>query len=321
MIHELAEAYGIRNLQTLVFFENQVPNFYKGNLTEEAVLEWLKELQASDEIETVSDQVVELVIDKCDYLAVLFCDLKNEESVLEWLIDDDNHELPDEIETVNLRMLNKLVEESPFLAVYFYKTDCHECERVLMELENIDDECDILGIDLVKIFDPEAAKQYNVENLPAVAFFSKQVAVFYDGDLYDEEALLKWLTSNDVFEIQDEIEEVNRKMLEKLLEDNEFVAVFFYENNCPKCDEVLQELKRIDDEADDLEIMFVKIKDPRYAKKYGIAQLPALVYFRKKFPSIYRRNLLEEEEVLEWLRKNRYRHPELNLFMYGLSSY
>ncbi|GBM80890.1 hypothetical protein AVEN_32189-1, partial [Araneus ventricosus] len=46
-------------------------------------------------------------------------DLKNEESVLEWLIDDDNRELPDEIETVNLRMLNKLVEESPFLAVYF----------------------------------------------------------------------------------------------------------------------------------------------------------------------------------------------------------
>ncbi|KFM78690.1 hypothetical protein X975_14265, partial [Stegodyphus mimosarum] len=157
-------------------------------------------------------------------------------------------------------------------------------------------------------------------SLRFLAFFRKQVAVFYDGDLYDEEALLKWLTSNDVFEIQDEIEEVNRKMLEKLLEDNEFVAVFFYENNCPKCDEALQELERIDDEADDLEIMFVKIKDPRYAKKYGIAQLPALVYFRKKFPSIYRGNLLEEEEVLEWLRKNRYRHPELNLFMYGLAA-
>lgn len=27
---------------------------------------------------------------------------------------------------------------------------------------------------------------------------------------------------------------------------------------------------------------------------------------------------MQEEQVLEWLRKNRYRQPELNLFMYAL---
>lgn len=27
---------------------------------------------------------------------------------------------------------------------------------------------------------------------------------------------------------------------------------------------------------------------------------------------------VSEEDVLEWLRKNRYRQPELNLFMYAL---
>ncbi|GIY02017.1 thioredoxin domain-containing protein [Caerostris extrusa] len=70
---QLAEDYGIEHLPSLVFFENQVPNYYKGNLTtEEAVLEWLTELQTSDEIEAVSDKVIELMIDKCDYLAVLF---------------------------------------------------------------------------------------------------------------------------------------------------------------------------------------------------------------------------------------------------------
>ena len=31
----------------------------------------------------------------------------------------------------------------------------------------------------------------------------------------------------DVFETKDEIEEVNRKLLEKLLDENEFVAVYF----------------------------------------------------------------------------------------------
>lgn len=42
------------------------------------------------------------------------------------------------------------------------------------------------------------------------------------------------------------------------------------------------------------------------------------VYFRKRFPSIYRGDILSEEEVLDWLRKNRFRQPELNLFMYAL---
>lgn len=46
-------------------------------------------------------------------------DLQNEESVLEWLIDDDNRELADEIEEVNSRMLERLLDESLLLAVFF----------------------------------------------------------------------------------------------------------------------------------------------------------------------------------------------------------
>lgn len=60
------------------------------------------------------------------------------------------------------------------------------------------------------------------------------------------------------------------------------------ENDCYDCEEILKELERIDDEADDLEIMFVKIRDVRFARKYGIGVLPTLVFFRKKFPSVYR---------------------------------
>ena len=43
----------------------------------------------------------------------------------------------------------------------------------------------------------------------------------------DDEKVLSWLTSQDVLEIKDEIEEVNRKMLDKLLDENDFVAVYF----------------------------------------------------------------------------------------------
>ena len=82
----------------------------------------------------------------------------------------------------------------------------------------------------------------------------------------------------------------------------------------------MMELEKIDDETDNLDITFVKIRDPRYARKYGVNKFPALVYFRRRFPSIYRGDLLAEEEVLEWLQKNRFKQPELNLFMYALGA-
>lgn len=70
----------------------------------------------------------------------------------------------------------------------------------------------------------------------------------------------------------------------------DFISVCYLsdDNDCDQCDTALAELEHIDDEADDLDITFVKIKDHRYGKKFGVTQLPALVYFRKKFPSIYR---------------------------------
>ena len=48
-------------------------------------------------------------------------DLKNEASVLEWLLSSDNRELDDAIEAVNMKMLNKLLQSSPFMAVFFCK--------------------------------------------------------------------------------------------------------------------------------------------------------------------------------------------------------
>lgn len=70
----------------------------------------------------------------------------------------------------------------------------------------------------------------------------------------------------------------------------ETLILFFCsdDHDCETCEDILRELERIDDEADDLDVMFVKIKDMRYAKKYGITTIPTLVFFRKRFPSVYR---------------------------------
>lgn len=60
--------------------------------------------------------------------------------------------------------------------------------------------------------------------------------MLYDGDLHQHDRILTWLTSQDVFEIKNEIEEVNRKMLDKLLEENEFLAVYFCKSRIVGCD-------------------------------------------------------------------------------------
>jgi thiol-disulfide isomerase/thioredoxin len=219
-------------------------------------------------------------------------------------------------------MLIKLLEKTQFMAVFFYDEDCMECETVLEALEEIDDEADMYGIDFVKSDDEYTAKSVGgVFSTPALVYFRKSIPLVYDGgDLSDSEKVLAWLTSEDVFSTGDEIEDVNRHMLDKLLNEDDFVAVYFYSDVCPSCKKVLEGLESIDQETDALDITFVKINDPRYAKKYGVNKIPALVYFRKKFPSIYRDDLLDESEVLTWLRSNRYKKVELDWIMYTVLS-
>lgn len=245
-------------------------------------------------------------------------DLQNELSVLEWLCDDDVRELKDEIEAVNARMLERLLDESPFLAVFFFEEGCPECNEIIEALEKIDGDADLFGIDFVKVSESDAAEKYGILNLPSLVYFRKKEPLIYDGDLTQEGKILSWLTSQDVFVLKNEIDEVNKKMLDKLLDENEFLAVFFYDHDSKESAAVNEKLEEIDEETENLDITFVKMADPRYARKWGVTKLPAIVYFRKRFPSIYRGDIHKEQDVLDWLRKNRFRQPELNIYMYML---
>lgn len=50
---------------------------------------------------------------------------------------------------------------------------------------------------------------------------------YFLGDLQNEEAVLEWLVDDDNRELADEIEQVNNRMLERLLDESHFLAVFF----------------------------------------------------------------------------------------------
>lgn len=48
---------------------------------------------------------------------------------------------------------------------------CVTCDKVLAELEKIDDDTDSFGVDFVKINDKRLAKQYGIKTFPALTYF------------------------------------------------------------------------------------------------------------------------------------------------------
>lgn len=209
------------------------------------------------------------------------------------------------IEEVTAKQLERVLNEKDYVAVFWYTRSCHTCDKVLEELENIDDDTDTFGVDFVKINDKRLAKHYGIKNFPALTYFRKKEPIIYEGDLMDEDSVLEFLTSLEALDLPDRIEEVNSKILQKIIEDTDYVAVLFYKAGCKKCAKALQELENIDDEADQLGIGFVKIHDSSLADEYNLGDLPKLVYYRHQIPIVYEHELTREEDVLEWLVQNK----------------
>lgn len=117
-----------------------------------------------------------------------------------------------------------------------------ESQNVLEELENIDDDCDRLGIQFVKIDNLDEAKEYGIETMPALLYFEKGIPTVYEGRLEDEESLLKWLEEQTN---SDAIEDVTDEMLAIILEKMPYVAVLFCKPVClkheiPPCSKVVR---------------------------------------------------------------------------------
>jgi hypothetical protein len=283
----LARQYGLnqQQLPSLVYFERKVPNFYDGDLrNEQAVLAWLVERSAADEIEQLTPAMFEQLLATTDRLAVVLFDRKSAKSNL-----------------------------------------------VFEQLENIDDDCDKLRLHLVKLDDAQLAKKLGVEaQLPVLVYYENQIPSIYQGDLRNEDKVLRWLQT----QVQsDEIEEVNHEILDELIEHNDHVVVLFYKpqaagsrskasatkvksgakkaSGClaTDVDQVLVALEQIDDECDQQHILFVKTDDTRMLAKYSLPQddcsLPMLVYFEDEIPHVYKGDLLDGDEALEWITSQR----------------
>ncbi|KAF0304186.1 hypothetical protein FJT64_023969 [Amphibalanus amphitrite] len=336
---EEAKEYGIEELPTLVYFENQIPSIYEGDLNDEnQVLEWLVEQKESSTIEEVTDEILDDLVKDHGYVAVYYKNIddetdehgiifvttedtgfakssagikkfpalvrsQTEEAVLKWLTDDKTLELPDQIEEVNGRMLKKFIDDdSDDVVAFFYKKKDKNADAILAELEHIDDDTERAGITFVKCSDSLAAKQYQVTR-PAIVFFHNDKPVVYKGDLKDEDKLLEWLMEMKDTVADDVIEEVKGAQLQKMVDELDYLVVFFYDEKCKNCDAILAELENIDDEADDAGIHFVKTMDTAFAKSLGIHTFPTVVYFEDSVPIVYNGELTDENSVLDWAIK------------------
>lgn len=228
-------------------------------------------------------------------------DLTDPDQVLDFLSSPDSLDRPGQIEDVTTSQLEVLVQNQNYVAVFFYTGD-EESSRVLGGLEKVDDYCDKLNIELVKINDLELVTEYNLADLPALVYYRHTIPILFEGDLEAEDDILEWLVQNRRSgDEEDVIEEVDTKTLEAMVTAVENIAVLFYNAKSSKSEEILENMELIDDDCDTRGVYLVKISDPAAAYHYGVSTLPSLVYFKNTAPSIFEGSLLEEDDVLTWL--------------------
>ena len=109
-----------------------------------------------------------------------------------------------------------------------FSTDTHEgcetCLDVLQALENIDDDAERQNIKLVKTTDVEFSESIGITEFPSLVFYKDAIPNMFDGDISAEEEVLDWLIEMNV---ENHIELITRPMLENMVEEFNYLAVYF----------------------------------------------------------------------------------------------
>jgi len=98
-----------------------------------------------------------------------------------------------------------------------------------------------------------------------------------------------------------DIEQVTNDILDKFIATKSYLAVVFFKEDDPKSTAALDVLEEIDDDLDEVGIMFVKLDDEKEAAEYGIETFPTLVVFENGIPNLYDGSFEIGEEVLAWI--------------------
>jgi len=227
-------------------------------------------------------------------------DLKDEEAVLEFLTDEDNLAMPDKIEDVDAEQLISIVETDPFVTVFFYD-ESKISSKALEHMEDIDDDTDAFQIRFLRINDPELADDYTLPGIPCLVFFRREIPIVYTGDMNDEHEMLEWLIKNQSSaDDEDVLETVNNEQLEIMVENVDNLMIYFYDNT-RLSSKVLDVMETIDDDCDNMDIVFVRVKDKALSAQYNVDEFPTLMFFENQIPSVYDGELEKPDEILAWI--------------------
>uniref|UniRef100_A0A0K2UHY0 Putative LOC100161052 [Acyrthosiphon pisum] n=1 Tax=Lepeophtheirus salmonis TaxID=72036 RepID=A0A0K2UHY0_LEPSM len=225
-------------------------------------------------------------------------DESNEKAIFKWLTNEETLKIIGVIDDVNTAMLENILEDEDHAFVFFYESNDTDAHTILEELEYIDEKLDQQDLTFVKISDPGSAQAFGIEEVPSLVFFENGVPELYDGNFLNDKSIIKWIKS----ELQEnEIKEITKAMLDVLVEKEKNMAIVFYDPNDNVDYTVVDEMEKIRISCEKYGIDLLKLKDIEEAKRYGILELPGLLYFEKRVPSLYDGVLEDEEILLEWL--------------------
>ena len=224
-------------------------------------------------------------------------DLTDNEEVMDWMVGLVEGA---DIEEVKDEMLEKMISREEKIAVLFYEDEKESSKKVLSALEEIDDDLDEKDVRFVKNNEADVAEDYGIENLPALVVFERGIPNLYEGKLTNEKAVLNWIMG-EIFD-KNSVEVVTDAMLERLIQDRDHVVVFFYDKKQKESTKVLEILETVDEELEKTpSIHMVKTDEKDAADEYGIKAIPSLVLFEDGVPNLYKGDLRDSYEILDWI--------------------
>lgn len=224
--------------------------------------------------------------------------LNDGEDILSWILEELENQ---SIRTVDEDTLEKLIDTSDDIVAIFYDGKKKKQKKFIDQIDTVDDDAEKLEIFMVKLDDPAIAKHYGLYALPAVIHFEDGIPSIYEG-AQSPRAILNWLEEQ---KTSSSIEEVNAVLLDRLIKEEEYVAVIFLsecvEEQKEACDELIENLEEIDNELDKIDILLVKIDEPQYAKVHKIKTFPTIGLFRNGDLVTYDGKVDNSMAVLRWL--------------------
>lgn len=225
-------------------------------------------------------------------------DLRDEPEVLEWLIQHQTSvDDEDVVEKVGADKLEIMIENVDHLLVLYHDSK-KGSQAVLEELENIDDDCDKIGVSFVEVSDARVARAHGVKDLPTLVYYEQEIPTVFAGDMTEEDEVFAWLQAR--VEGHD-IEEVNEEMLERIVAKEEMVLVVFFQRDEANSQALTAALETMDHDLEDRGVLLLKTGDVDAAVGYGIDALPALVMFKRGVPNLFQGDHSRKFEVLNWI--------------------